>query len=379
MPSLVAKARLQEQRRTLADSVEKIEEIMVMQEMIEPKQTFILERGNYDALGEKVFPNTPENILPFPEDLPKNRYGLAQWLTHPDHPLTSRVVANRFWQNIFGIGLVKTSEDFGNQGGLPSHPKLLDYLAISFMDSGWDIKRLVKQMVMSATYQQSSYASKEKVEMDYENRFLARGPSNRLTAEMIRDNALATSGLLKRTIGGKSVKPYQPEGLWAINNTTYTPDKTDEVYRRSLYVIIKRSVPNPTLATFDATSRSFCTVRRQKTNTPLQALVTLNDPTFVEASKVLGEQMIGMQNDEKAISWCYKNLAGKSPSEKELKLLIDLKKVELEKFKKYPNKTRGWLNAGYHEIDKKLDASVLAANAVVANVIMNSDAVITKR
>ncbi|MFT7249018.1 MAG: hypothetical protein ACI9QN_001730 [Arcticibacterium sp.] len=379
LPSLVETARLQEQRRTLADSIENIQEIMVMQEMLNPKQAYVLERGNYDSRGEKVFPNTPENILPFPEDLPKNRYGLAQWLTNPNHPLTSRVVVNRFWQNLFGVGLVKTAEDFGNQGDLPSHPKLLDYLALEFIASGWDVKKLVKEMVMSATYQQDSYASQEKLDADYNNRFLARGPTNRLTAEMIRDNALAASGLLKRTIGGKSVKPYQPEGLWAINNATYTADKTDEVYRRSLYVIVKRSVPNPTLSTFDATSRSFCTVRRQETNTPLQALVTLNDPTFVEASKVLGEKMTQIKDEQKGIVWCFKSLTGKSPSKNELKLLLDLRKVELEKFTKYPNKSKGWLNAGYYEIDINLDARVLAANAVVANVIMNSDAVITKR
>ncbi len=248
----------------------------------------LLDRGNYDALGEKVFPATPERIFPFPKNLPKNRYGLAQWLTLPDNPLTARVAVNRYWQLFFGTGLVKTTEDFGNQGELPSHPKLLDWLAVTFRQSGWNVKQLVRTIVTSATYRQSSHASKALYELDPQNRLLARGPAGRLSAEMMRDNALAASGLINRELGGLSIKPYQPDGLWRINGATYVPDSGDKVYKRSLYVMIKRSVPNPTLGTFDATSRSFCTVRRQKTNTPLQALVTLNDPTFVEAARVLG-------------------------------------------------------------------------------------------
>ncbi len=366
-------------RKQLADSTEDVKEIMVMKEMAKPRQSYILERGNYDALGEKVFPNTPESILPMPKELPKNRYGLAQWLTHPDHPLTARVAVNRMWQNLFGVGIVKTSEDFGNQGELPTHPKLLDYLAIEFMESGWDVKKLMKEMVMTATYQQNSIATKEHKEKDLENRFLARGPSNRLTAEMIRDNALAASGLLVKKIGGKSVKPYQPNGLWEINNTKYEADTGDAVYRRSLYVLIKRSVPHPTLATFDGNSRSYCIIRRQKTNTPLQALVTLNDPTFVEASKVLGEEMAKIKDTKQAISSTYLKLTGKSPSIKELELLAELQSKEFSDFKKNPSKTEGWLAAGYYEVDEKLDAATVASNAVVANLIMNSDATLMKR
>lgn len=370
---------LEKLRTTLADSTEGIEELMVMQEMPKPKKAHILLRGNYDAFGEEVFPNTPESVLAYPDDLPKNRYGLAQWLTHEDHPLTARVAVNRFWQNFFGVGLVKTTEDFGNQGEMPSHPKLLDWLAITFRESGWDVKKLNKLIVMSATYRQDSRVNKETREKDPENRLLAHGPVNRMTAEMIRDNALMASGLLNPVIGGKSVKPYQPEGLWEINNTTYKADSGKSVYRRSLYVVVKRAVPNPTLATFDATSRSSCVVRRQKTNTPLQALVTLNDPTFVEASKVMGEQMAKIGDVNKGIIYIYRKLTGRTPHAKEVALLAQLQRVSRAKFQQYPQKAKGILKAGQYVVDKKLDTSLIAANTVVANTILNSDATLTKR
>ncbi|MDR6562006.1 MULTISPECIES: DUF1553 domain-containing protein [unclassified Arcicella] len=370
---------LEKLRTTLADSTEGIEELMVMQEMPKPKKAHILLRGNYDAFGEEVFPNTPESVLAYPDDLPKNRYGLAQWLTHENHPLTARVAVNRFWQNFFGVGLVKTTEDFGNQGEMPSHPKLLDWLAITFRESGWDVKKLNKLIVMSATYRQDSRVNKETREKDPENRLLAHGPVNRMTAEMIRDNALMASGLLNPVIGGKSVKPYQPEGLWEINNTTYKADSGKSVYRRSLYVVVKRAVPNPTLATFDATSRSSCVVRRQKTNTPLQALVTLNDPTFVEASKVMGEQMAKIGDVNKGIIYIYRKLTGRTPHAKEVALLAQLQRVSRAKFQQYPQKAKGILKAGQYVVDKKLDTSLIAANTVVANTILNSDATLTKR
>src|SRR6185295_19443090 len=210
-----------------------------------------------------------------------------------------------------GVGLVKTSEDFGNQGEFPSHPELLDWLAIQFRESGWNVKELNKLIVMSATYRQDSRVTPEVREKDPDNRLLARGPAFRLSAEMIRDNALAASGLLNKEIGGKSVKPYQPEGLWQINNTNYVSDTGKAVYRRSLYILVKRTVPHPTLATFDGSSRSYCVVRRQKTNTPLQALVTLNDPTFVEAARVLGEQMTRINDKRKAITDTYRKLTGR--------------------------------------------------------------------
>ena len=366
-------------RQELSDSMRNVKEIMVMEEMHKPKKTYLLERGQYDMKGYQVFPNTPEDILRFPAGLPKNRYGLAQWLTHPDHPLTARVAVNRIWQQFFGTGLVKTSEDFGNQGDLPSHPALLDWLAVEFRESGWNIQHMIKRIVLSETYKQSSVASASLRELDPENRLLARGPSTRLSAEMMRDNALAAAGLLNPAIGGRSVKPYQPSGLWEINSATYKPDSTDAVYRRSLYIVAKRTVPYPTLATFDASERSSCLSRRQKTNTPLQALVLLNDPTYVEVAKVLGEKMSRCKTPEEGIRYAYRRLSGRTPSEKELALLKTLLQREIEKFRTQPEKTRGWLNTGLYKMDSTLDKSLLAANTVVASTILNSDAVITKR
>ncbi|QRR00334.1 DUF1553 domain-containing protein [Dyadobacter sandarakinus] len=373
------RTRLRATRTMLADSAENLEELMVMQEMSRPKPAFLLLRGSYDAPGERVYPATPAAIAPFPAHLPKNRYGLALWLTGKDHPLTARVAVNRFWQNFFGTGIVKTTEDFGNQGELPSHPELLDWLAVTFRESGWNVKALNKMIVMSAAYRQQTRANRTQREKDPENRLLARGPSGRLTAEMLRDNALMASGLLDMRIGGKSVKPYQPDGLWEINNTTYQADTGRSVYRRSLYVLVKRSVPNPTLGTFDATSRSFCVVRRQKTNTPLQALVTLNDPTFNEAMKVMGEQMTRMGSGPAAITAAYRKLTGTRPAPAALKLLLAMQHAELEKFRKNPAKTAGWLKEGQYQVDKHLDKAAIAANAVVASTILNSDAALTRR
>ena len=374
-----AQKDLQKLRNELADSTENIPEVMVMQEMPKPRQSHILLRGNYDAIGDKVYPNTPAAILPFDEKLPRNRLGFAQWLTDVKHPLTARVAVNRYWQNFFATGLVKTTEDFGNQGEMPSHPELLDWLAVSFRESGWDVKKLVKLIAMSATYRQEATVPAIELGKDPENRLLAHGPAVRLTAEMIRDNALMASGLLNDAIGGKSIKPYQPDGLWEINNTSYQADTGDAVYRRSLYVLVKRSVPNPTLSTFDATSRSYCVVRRQKTNTPLQALVTLNDPTFIEAAKVMGEQLAKEKNSQDGIIHMYRKLTARTPDKRELELLTALQAKELSKFKAAPQKTRGWLTAGQYIIDKSLDPAAVAANAVVASVILNSDAALTKR
>ncbi|WP_426295194.1 DUF1553 domain-containing protein [Dyadobacter endophyticus] len=367
-------------RRAFDDSTRNVNEVMVMQEMPKPKKSFLLQRGQYDMPAEEVFPNTPTAILAFPDSLPKNRLGLAKWLTSNDNPLTARVAVNRYWQNFFGVGLVKTAEDFGNQGALPSNPELLDWLAVTFQqDYAWDVKRLVKLMVMSGAYRQDSHTSRELLEKDPDNQLLARGPSARLSAEMIRDNALAASGLLNPKIGGRSIKPYQPEGLWEINSMTYKADTTDEVYRRSVYVIVKRSVPNPTLATFDASSRSSCIVRRQRTNTPLQALVTLNDPTFLEAAKVIGEQMAKVQDTGAAIVQTYRKLTGRTPQQREVTVLEKLRKMELDKFRSHPEKSKGWLKSGMYVPDPSLDAAAVAANAVVAITILNSDATLTKR
>jgi hypothetical protein len=350
-----------------------------MEEMSKPKKTSILARGQYNQPLQQVFPNTPNDILPFTAQFPKNRLGLVNWLLHEDHPLTSRVAVNRLWQQFFGTGLVKTAENFGNQGEMPSNQALLDWLAVTFRTSGWDIKKIIKLIVTSETYQQDSYTSPALRDVDPENRWLGRGPSNRLTAEMMRDNMLTASGLLKTTIGGESFKPYQPAGLWEINNSSYKADSTDAMYRRSLYIIAKRSVPNPTMASFDASERSYCLSRRQKTNTPLQALVTLNDPGFLEAAKVLGETMTKENDASKAISDTYRKLTGRLPAIKEMELLLSVQKAAIERYNKSPEKTKGWLTAGIYPIDKKLDAATIAANAEVASIIMNADATITKR
>lgn len=366
-------------RKVYSDSVERIPEMMIMQDMPKKRPTYILTRGEYNLHGEEVFPNTPENILPMSEDLPKNRLGLAQWLIDPQNPLTSRVAVNRFWQNFFGKGLVATSEDFGNQGQLPSHPELLDWLALEFQNSGWDVKAMQRLIVTSATYRQASKNRPELEEKDPNNNLLAKGTSARLSAEMIRDNALFAADLLNPTLGGKSVFPYQPEGLWKVNGANYVQDTGEDLYRRSFYTIWKRSVHHPALAIFDAPDHSFSVSKRQETNTPLQALVLMNDPTFVEASKVLGEKMIAYSDISKSIEDTFRRLTGRRPNPKELKILLKLRESEYRKFKSDPTKTIGWLSSGEYKIRPDVNPIELAANAVTASAIINSDAFLTKR
>lgn len=380
--SLAYKEKLQAvvaKRKAYADSVERIPEMMVMQDKTNKRPTYILTRGEYNSRGEEVFPNTPESVLPMKEDLPKNRLGLAQWLTDAENPLTARVAVNRFWQNYFGNGLVATSEDFGNQGQLPSHPELLDWLALEFQNSGWDVKAMQRLIVTSATYRQASKNRPELAEKDPDNYLLARGPSVRLPAELIRDNALFAAGLLNPAIGGKSVFPYQPEGLWKVNGANYVQDSGQNLYRRSMYTIWKRSVHHPTLSIFDAPDHSVSVSKRQETNTPLQALVLMNDPTFVEASKVLGEKMLDNPEISKSIEDTFRRLTGRKPNPKELQILLQLRENEYRKFKSDQNKTKGWLASGEYQIPPNLDPFHLAANAVTASAIINSDAFLTKR
>ncbi|ANW95895.1 hypothetical protein AXE80_06205 [Wenyingzhuangia fucanilytica] len=371
--------QLEKERSVFVDSINKVKQIMVMKERKTPRQTYILDRGNYDSPTDSVFPNVPNEIFPIDKQIPKNRVGLAKWIMDPNNPLTARVTVNRYWQNIFGQGLVVTSDDFGNQGEMPTHPKLLDWLALEFIESGWDVKKLHKTIMMSNTYQQSSAISQKLLEIDNENRLLARGPANRLTGEMLRDNALFASGLMNDKIGGESVKPYQPKGLWRVNGDHYEQDGFDGLYRRSMYTIWKRTVPNPTIATFDAPTRDLCTTRRQKTNTPLQALVVLNDPTYIEASRVLGKQIAEAKNAKAGIQQIFRKLTGRTVTTKELELLTELQQSEYQKFQKNPKKTLGWLTTGSYKINPSDDKALIAANAVVASTIMNSDATITKR
>ncbi|MEX0289213.1 MAG: DUF1553 domain-containing protein [Flavobacteriaceae bacterium] len=372
-------ANLKKTREIQIDSAERVQEIMVMKEMEKPRETFVLERGLYDQYGEQVYPNAPEKIFAFSDNLEKNRLGLAKWVTSDDNPLFSRVTVNRYWKNIFGSGIVRTVEDFGNQGELPSHPALLDWLANEFKASGYDVKALHKLMVMSNTYQQSSLANEALMNRDKANRLLARGPSKRLTGEMLRNNVLAASGLLNRKIGGKSVKPYQPAGLWKINGAAYEEDQGEKLYRKSMYTIWKRSVPHPTIATFDAPERSFCAVRRQETNTPLQALVLMNDPIYVEASRVLGYNMLQYSDPKAGIADTFKKLTGRTILKEELQLLAELRLEEYEKFRTNEQKTAGWMNTGEFRIANVDDEALVAANAVVTSTIINSDAAITKR
>ena len=312
----------------LPDSINEIK-LMVMKDNVPKRKTYVLKRGQYDAPDEEVELGTPKIILKYSDSLPKNRLGLANWLFNKDNSLTARVAVNRMWQDIFGVGIVSTSEDFGNQGALPSHPELLDWLAVTFREEGWDMKKMYKRLVMSSTYKQTSKISPQLLEIDPDNVLLARYSRNKLTAEMIRDNALAVSGLLVNKIGGPSVKPYQPPGLWAETTsgqglTKYIPDTGENLYRRSLYTFWKRTVPPPSMMTFDAPTRDFCEVKRQKTSTPLQALVMLNDPQLIEASKHLAKNILkdNTMSQEERIELIFRKITSRFPTGEELNKFI---------------------------------------------------------
>ncbi len=374
--------QLRSRRNKFNELQETVDEVMVIDEMPKPRQAYLLRRGMYDDHGQKVEPNTPESILPFPDSYPQNRLGLAQWLTHPDNPLTARVAVNRMWQRFFDKGLVKTAEDFGSQGDLPTHPQLLDWLAWQFIQSGWDIKALQKKIVMSKTYRQSSIASDELLKKAPNNKWYARGPKERLRAEMMRDQALAASGLLVRKIGGPSVKPYQPDGLWSFgSNSNYEQDQGEKLYRRSLYTFWKRTVPPPSMNIFDAPSRSRCTVRRPETNTPLQALVLINDPQYVEAARAAAWRVVKQdyESNKHAIENLYRMLTSKSPSNNETALLHELYSKQKQTFEIHPERMKGFLQVGEFEVDQDYEPQQLAAFSVVANAVMNSDAFIVKR
>jgi Protein of unknown function (DUF1553)/Protein of unknown function (DUF1549)/Planctomycete cytochrome C/Concanavalin A-like lectin/glucanases superfamily len=361
---------------------------MVMEEMATPRETHILLRGGYNAPGEKVDPGVPEELLGgWPKDAPRNRLGLAMWLTKPDHPLTSRVVVNRFWQQLFGQGLVKTSDNFGMQGDSPSHPELLDWLAREFVDSGWNVKALLKRMVLSATYRQDSTASPELMALDPENRLLARGPRFRLPAEVIRDQALEIAGLLKNHVGGPSVFPYQTEGLYKgivvaadYPGTKYVESTGDDLYRRSLYTFWKRTVPHPTMAVFDAPDREFCVVRRATTNTPLQALTLLNDPIFVEASRKLAERSIreGGATADGRLAFAFRLATGRAPDDEEKRILRKKLDEMLIVYETDLTGAKSLASVGASPRDPAIPVSELAAYTTIANMILNLDEVITK-
>lgn len=347
------------------------------------RPTHLLIRGSYDAPGEKVEPATPESILTFKPEYPPNRLGLSKWVFDKSNPLTARVFVNRMWQEIFGKGIVKTSGDFGMQGELPSHPQLLDWLAIDFRDHGWDIKRLVKQLVMSATYRQSSVVTGPAMKRDPENILLARGPRFRVHAEYVRDIVLASSGLLVRTIGGPSVKPYQPEGLWEGATSgrgilsVYKQDHGEDLYRRGLYTFVKRTVPPPTMGIFDASNRDLCEVRRPRTNTPLQALMMMNDPMVLEASRVLAARLLSEDSgmDEK-IDKAFRLIVCRRPVQKEHELLRTYFEHELENLD--GESAEALLRVGEYPRKGNLDAVTHAAMMLVVNNIYNLEETITK-
>jgi hypothetical protein len=372
------KAREEEAR--IADGVP---EIMVMREMAAPRPARVLRRGAYDAPGEAVEPGTPESILPFPEGLPRNRLGLARWLTDRRNPLTARVAANRAWQVHFGRGLVATPEDFGSQGRLPSHPALLDWLAKAFVDGGWDLKALHRLIATSAAYRRSSVGSADSFARDPENVLLSRGPRHRLRAEVIRDGALLASGLLTRRIGGPSVKPYQPPGLWEEAGTgkVYVQDKGEGLYRRSLYTFWRRTAPPPAMSIFDAPSREVCVARRDATATPLQALVLLNDPQFVEAARALGERLVKEHPGDVGarIDAGFRAALGRRPEPEERAALEKLYNQERRIFEADLDAARRSLRVGERPPDDSLPPADAAATAVLASALMNLDEFVTKR
>ena len=362
-----------------------VSEIVTMRESEKPTPAYILARGDYTLPTEKVERETPDWLPPFPEDQPRNRLGFAKWLTSPDHPLTSRVMINRVWQEIFGIGIVPTSDNFGLQGAQPSHPELLDWLARDFIKHNWDHKRAVKQMVLSATYGQDSKASSQLRERDPANTLLARGPARRLSAEQIRDSVVALSGLLADTIGGPPVHPYQaPGSMWKeINNflPEYKPDTGAGLYRRSLYTFWRRTTTPPNMTLFDAGTREVCTTNRTVTNTPLQALVLLNDPQFVEAARKLGERIMkeGGATDETRVKWAYRHVIGSPLSSEQLPILLELVNQQRGFFASKSSDAEALLKVGDAPADPALDKTELATFTALAQALINLDSHITLR
>ncbi len=387
-------------RKQQADLEKSVPTTMVMQELPHPRDAFMLVRGQYDKKGDKVQARVPASLPPLSPHDPTNRLGLARWLVSPEQPLTARVIVNRYWQMLFGTGLVKTSEDFGSQGEPPSHPELLDWLAVEFMSPGtapgdrapatWNVKALIKQIVMSATYRQASSAPAARFAADPENRLLGRGARLRLPAEFIRDQALAASGLLDRRIGGPSVSPYQPVGLWeelmsradGKNWTaqTYVQSHGPDLYRRTMYTFWKRTSPPPTLTTFDAPDRETCTVRRARTNTPLQALVLLNDPTYVEASRKLAERVMTEAGPEAAprIDLAFRLVLARRPTAVELGLLQTAFTDEWNAFRQRPEAAEQLLRVGESPRNARLDVAELAAWSTIAGIILNLDETVTR-
>ncbi len=394
----LAKASVDELRARVNSLAKNMPTTMVMQESEKPREAFVLIRGEYDQHGEKVTAGVPEFLsvgrLANPSGaadgsdestLPTNRLDLAKWLVDPSHPLTARVIVNRIWQQLFGIGIVKTVDDFGTQGNWPSHPELLDWLAMELIESGWDVKHLLRTIVTSATYRQSSHASPEHYASDPENRLLARGPRFRMDAEMLHDNALAISGLFVQKIGGPPVKPYQPAGLWEEvtydSDSSYEPDRGASLYRRSLYTFWRRQAPPPNMLVFDAPTRETCTVARSNTNTPLQALALMNDPTFVEAARNLAERTLLTSSDDVVarIEYAFRSATARRPNADEVEVLLDVLQHELRNYKQHPNVAAKLVSVGQSKHSELTDIPELAAWTTVASMILSLDETITRQ
>jgi hypothetical protein len=378
--TLAAHKRVHESKAAEARLRESIPTTLVMQEMPSPRKTHLLTRGQYDHTAEEVVPGVPASLSKWPNDAPPNRLGFAKWLVSKENPLTARVAVNRLWMQCFGEGLVRTVNDFGSQGEAPSHPELLDWLAVRFMQSGWDVKAMLKLMVMSATYRQSSQYSAR----DPSNRLLARGPSFRLSAEMVRDQALAVSGLLVPKIGGPSVKPYQPPGLWEAvsynGEETYVPDTDAGLWRRSLYTFWKRQSPPPALLTFDSPTREKCAVRRARTNTPLQSLVLLNDETYIEAARVLAAWAQSLKGSEaERLALAFRRVTSRTPEAEELRLLSGLLSRQRAHFAADREAAAKLIAAGASAHGKDLNPVELAAWTLTLHALLNLDETITRR
>jgi len=356
-----------------------------------PRVTHVLERGFYADKRQAVKPGVPAFLpaLEVPDDRDLNRLDLARWLVRPDHPLTSRVAVNRFWQMLFGRGIVESSADFGTQGKWPAHPELLDWLALTFQNSGWNVKDLIRRIVTSRTYRQSSNTTPELLERDPLNEFLARGPRFRLSAEMIRDHALATSGLLVRRIGGPSVKPYHPGDLWRqvshygstpATSQTYVQDHGENLYRRSIYTYWKRTLPPPGMAAFDAPNREACTTGRGVTNTPLQAFILMNDPQYVEASRALAQQLLSEEgSDQERLFRAFEHVTSRSPRQDELEILKTAIARERARYRGDPSGARSLLAVGESLHNPDLPAAEHAAWTNLCGLLLNLSESVTRR
>jgi hypothetical protein len=346
-----------------------------MRDRPEPRETFILVKGAYNQYADKVAHGVPAKLAPLPADAPKNRLALARWLVAPENPLTARVTVNRLWQQFFGTGIVKSADNFGLQGDAPSHPELLDWLAVEFRESGWDLKRMVKLFVTSATYRQSSRVAPGMAERDPENRLLSRGPRHRLPSWMLRDQALAASGLLVEKVGGPPVKSYQPPGIWeeaTFGKITFAQDHGDALYRRSLYIFWRRIVA-PTVF-FDVANRQNCTVKTGRTNTPLHALVTMNDITFVEAARALAQRtLLAPGDDVERIAVIFRRCTARQPGKNESRVLLERLRVLRETYRQDPDAARKLLAVGESKPDASLRVDELAAWTGIASIALNLD------